>query len=272
MNDAVHPLRPLRYRSVWVSDVHLGTRGCRADFLLDFLRAVECDHLFLVGDMIDLWSMQAHGLYWPQEHNNVVRTILGKAKHATKVVFIPGNHDELLRDFCGTEWGNVRIERNWMHETADGKRLLVIHGDEFDAVVGGSRWLALLGSHAYELLLRLNTAINSFRRRFGFPYWSLAGFLKHKVKSAVSFISSFEQALVREARRRGADGVVCGHIHRAAIQRIDGVLYLNDGDWVESCTALCETHDGTLQLVQWNEQCRILATLVPERRRLEDAA
>jgi UDP-2,3-diacylglucosamine pyrophosphatase LpxH len=263
MNDAVHPLRPLRYRSVWVSDVHLGTRGCRADFLLDFLRSVECDHLFLVGDMVDLWSMQSHGLYWPQEHNNVLRTVLGKAKHDTQVVYIPGNHDELLREFIGMEFGNVRIERDWMHVTADGKRLLIMHGDEFDAVVGCSRWLAVLGSHAYELLLRSNTVINAFRRRFGFPYWSLAGFLKHKVKSAVSFISSFEAAVVREARRRGADGVVCGHIHRAAIQHIDGVLYLNDGDWVESCTALCETHDGTLQLVQWNEQCRILATLVP---------
>jgi len=263
MNDAVHPMRPLRYRSVWVSDVHLGTRGCRADFLLDFLRSVECEHLYLVGDIIDLWSLQSKGLYWPQEHNNVVRTVLGKAKHDTAVVFIPGNHDELLRDYIGLEFGNVRIERDAIHVTADGKRLLVIHGDEFDAVVGCSRWLAVLGSHAYELLLKFNTVINAFRRRFGAPYWSLAGFLKHKVKSAVSFISSFENAVVREAKRRGADGVVCGHIHRATMQTIDGMLYLNDGDWVESCTALCEAHDGTLMLIQWGDETRILQRLTP---------
>jgi len=265
MNHPLGPQRPLRYRTVWVSDVHLGTRGCNAEFLLEFLRAVECDHLFLVGDIIDLWSIESLGLHWPQSHNNVLRTILGKAKHDTKVVFVPGNHDELLRDFIGHEFGNVRIERDCLHETADGKRLLIMHGDEFDAMVKGSRWLALLGSHAYDLLLRFNTVVNAFRRRVGYGYWSLAGFLKQKVKSAVSFISSFEQALVREARRRGADGVVCGHIHRAAIQRIDGVLYLNDGDWVESCTALVETHDGTLMLVQWNDQQRILATLPAER-------
>jgi UDP-2,3-diacylglucosamine pyrophosphatase LpxH len=258
------PLRPLRYRTVWISDVHLGTRGCRADFLLDFLRSVECDNLFLVGDMIDLWSIESLGLHWPQAHNNVLRTILGKAKHDTKVVFVPGNHDELLRDFIGQEFGNVAIVRDCMHQTADGRRLLVMHGDEFDAVVKSQRWLALIGSHAYDLLLRFNTVVNYFRRRFGYGYWSLAGFLKHKVKSAVSFISSFEQALVHEARRRGADGVVCGHIHRATIQRFGDVIYLNDGDWVESCTALCETQDGTLMLVQWSDEKKILMALAPQ--------
>jgi UDP-2,3-diacylglucosamine pyrophosphatase LpxH len=263
MNQRIGPQRPLRYRAVWISDIHLGTRGCNAEFLLDFLRAVECDHLYLVGDIVDLWSIEQLGLHWPQSHNNVLRTILGKAKHDTRVVLIPGNHDELLRDFIGHEFGNVRIERDAIHETADGRRLLVLHGDEFDAVVKGSRWLALLGSHAYDLLLRFNTVLNALRRRFGYGYWSLAGFLKHKVKSAVSFISSFEQALVREAQRRGADGVVCGHIHRAAIQRVGDVHYLNDGDWVESCTALCESDDGTLTLVQWDETNRILATLAP---------
>lgn len=262
---AFSPLRPLRLRTVWISDVHLGTRGCRAEFLLDFLRSVECDHLFLVGDMIDLWSIESLGLHWPQPHNNVLRTILGKAKHDTKVVFVPGNHDELLRDFIGHEFGNVAIVRDCMHETADGRRLLIIHGDEFDAVVKHSRGLALVGSHAYDLLLRFNTVVNACRRRFGYGYWSLAGFLKQKVKSAVNFISSFEQALVQEARRRGADGVVCGHIHRAAIRHLDGVLYLNDGDWVESCTALVETHDGTLMLLQWSDEKKILQTLAPRR-------
>lgn len=261
MNDAVHPMRPLRYRSVWVSDVHLGTRGCQADFLLDFLRAVECDHLYLVGDVIDFWSMQSKGLYWPQAHNNVVRTVLGKAKHDTKVVFIPGNHDELLREFIGMEFGNVAIEREAVHETADGRKLLILHGDEFDSVVKCSRFLAVLGSNAYELLLKLNRVVNWFRRSFGFPYWSLAGFLKHKVKEAVSFISSFEAAVVHEARKRGVDGVVCGHIHRAEIRDFDGVLYMNDGDWVESCTALVEAQDGTLSLIQWGDETRILKVL-----------
>ncbi len=259
------PKRPLRYRTVWISDVHLGTRGCRADFLLDFLRSVECDNLFLVGDMIDLWSIESLGLHWPQAHNNVLRTILGKAKHDTKVVFVPGNHDELLRDFIGHEFGNVAIVRDCMHETADGRRLLIMHGDEFDTVVKHSRGLALVGSHAYDLLLRFNTVVNACRRRFGYGYWSLAGFLKQKVKSAVNFISSFEQALVHEARRRGADGVVCGHIHRAAMRHFDEILYLNDGDWVESCTALVEFHDGTLQLVQWSDEKKVLQTLAPQR-------
>lgn len=249
---SVRQLEPKRYRTIWISDVHLGFRGCAADFLLDFLRGMECETLYLVGDIIDFWEMERR-MYWPQAHNNVVRTILGKAKHGTKVVYIPGNHDEMLRDFVGMDFGNVQLRRNAMHETADGKKLLIMHGDEMDQVVKCSRFLAVLGSRAYDWLLWLNRYVNAARRLFGLPYWSLAAFLKHKVKNAVSFISSFEKGIAHEARRRKADGVVCGHIHRAEITEIDGILYCNDGDWVESCTALVEHFDGRLEILHWTD-------------------
>jgi len=253
----VHSMTPLRYRSIFISDVHLGFRGCRADFLLDFLRNTECEYLYLVGDIIDVWEMK-NRLFWPQEHNNVVRTILGKAKHDTKVIYIPGNHDEVLRAYAGMEFGNVTIQMDAIHETATGKKLLVLHGDEFDSVVRVSRWLAMLGNRVYDWLLYLNRWVNVFRRKLGFPYWSLAAFLKHKVKNAVQFISDFEQAVARETARRGVDGVVCGHIHHAEISTLNGVLYCNDGDWVESCTALVERHDGTLELLNWTERRELM--------------
>jgi UDP-2,3-diacylglucosamine pyrophosphatase LpxH len=253
----VHSMAPLKYRSIFISDVHLGFRGCRADFLLDFLRNTECEYLYLVGDIIDVWEMK-NRLFWPQEHNNVVRTILGKAKHDTKVIYIPGNHDEVLRAYAGMEFGNVSIQLDAIHETAAGKRLLVLHGDEFDSVVRVSRWLAMLGNRVYDWLLYLNRWVNVFRRKLGFPYWSLAAFLKHKVKNAVQFISDFEQAVARETARRGVDGVVCGHIHHAEISTLNGVLYCNDGDWVESCTALVERHDGTLELLNWTERQELM--------------
>ena len=258
----VHQLTPLKYRSIFISDVHLGFRGCSADYLLDFLRNTECEYLYLIGDIIDVWEMKKR-LFWPQAHNNVVRTILGKAKHGTKVVYIPGNHDEVLRDYAGMEFGNVAIERNAIHETAAGKRLLVLHGDEFDSVVKCSRLLAMLGNRVYDWLLYANRWVNVFRRHLGFPYWSLAAYLKHKVKNAVQFISDFEQAVAREAKRRGADGVVCGHIHRAEITELNGVLYCNDGDWVESCTALVERHDGNLELMHWTERQELVKSSQP---------
>lgn len=255
----VHSMTPLKYRSIFISDVHLGFRGCRADFLLDFLRNTECEFLYLVGDIVDVWEMKSR-LFWPQEHNNVVRTILGKAKHDTKVVYVPGNHDEVLRAYAGMEFGNVSIRLDAIHETATGKRLLVLHGDEFDSVVRVSRWLAMLGNRVYDWLLYLNRWVNVLRRRLGFPYWSLAAFLKHKVKNAVQFISDFEQAVAREAARRGVDGVVCGHIHHAEISMFGDVIYCNDGDWVESCTALVERHDGTLELLNWTERRELVKT------------
>ena len=242
----------IRVRSVFVSDVHLGSRGCRADQLLEFLRTVEMDYLFLVGDIVDLWSLR-RSFYWPQEHNDVLRMILGKAKHGTRVVYVPGNHDEELRDFCGSVFGNLAIRRKYVHETAAGETLLVMHGDEFDTAVKFSPWLARLGSHVYDFTVVLNRGVNALRRRFGFPYWSLANWLKHRVKNAIEYIDSFERAAAHAARRRGVDGIVCGHIHRAAIREIDGVRYCNDGDWVESCTALVEDMNGHLALWNWTE-------------------
>ncbi len=253
----VHALRPQRFRAVWISDVHLGFKGCRADYLLDFLKSTESDYLYLVGDIVDLWNMKK-GLYWPQAHNDVIRTILGKAKHGTKVIYVPGNHDELLRDYDGMEFGNVRIQREAMHETADGRRLLILHGDQFDGVVKCSRLMAALGCHAYDLLLFTNRMVNHVRRHFGFPYWSLAAYLKTRMKNALNYIRRFEEAVAIEAHRRGVDGMVCGHIHRAEMTEIDGVLYCNDGDWVESCTALVERHDGALHLVHWSEEMQLL--------------
>jgi UDP-2,3-diacylglucosamine pyrophosphatase LpxH len=248
---------PLRFRSIWISDVHLGTRSCKAEFLLDFLRHTESRHLYLVGDMIDFWALR-NGWYFPALHNQIVQTVMQKASRDTGVVFVPGNHDEVFRDHIGRVFGGVRVESAPIHRTADGRRLLVMHGDEFDQVVLHSPWLAHLGSWIYDLLLYANRWVNLVRRKLGFPYWSLAAYLKHKAKSAVNFISNFEQALVREARVRGVDGVVCGHIHKATIESFDGVLYCNDGDWVESCTALVEHHDGRLAIIHWADESTYL--------------
>jgi UDP-2,3-diacylglucosamine pyrophosphatase LpxH len=219
--------------------------------LLEFLHTVECETLFLVGDIVDVWNMK-RGLYWPQEHNNVIRTILGKAKHGTRVVFVPGNHDEVFREHVGTRFGNVEIVADAIHETQDGRRLLILHGDEFDGVVTCHPWLAGMGSVAYDWLLAGNRYVNGVRRRLGLGYWSLAGFLKRKVKNAVNYISGFEEAVAREARRRDVDGVVCGHIHHAEIRDIDGIAYHNCGDWVESNTALVERFDGAIELLHWS--------------------
>lgn len=251
----VSQFRPQRVRTVWISDVHLGFRGCSAKMLLDFLHTVECDNLYLVGDIVDVWNMR-RGLFWPQAHNNVIRTILGKAKHGTRVVFVPGNHDEVFRDHVGMQLGNVEIVERAIHETRDGRRLLVVHGDEFDNVVTCHPWLARLGNRVYDGLLTSNAWVNLARRRLGMPYWSLAGFLKRKVKNAVNYISDFEEAVARDAQRRGVDGVVCGHIHHAEIRDIDGIEYHNCGDWVESNSALIERFDGHIELLFWTDETR----------------
>ncbi|MCB1669616.1 MAG: UDP-2,3-diacylglucosamine diphosphatase [Gammaproteobacteria bacterium] len=244
----------LKVRSVWISDVHLGFKGCQAQALLHFLHSVEAEYLFLVGDIVDFWSIKRTP-YWPQEHTNVIRSILGKAKHGTRVVYIPGNHDEVMRDCVGHKFGNLEIHREYIHTTADGKKLLILHGDEFDVVVKHSRLLAGLGSWAYDRLLSLNYYVNRARRLFRYSsYWSLAAYLKMKVKNAVNFISSFEDALVHIAGERGVDGVVCGHIHHPEIRSIDNILYCNDGDWVESCSTLLEHHDGRLELKHWQRE------------------
>jgi len=240
----------IKVRSVWISDVHLGFRGCSADFLLDFLHKTECEYLYLVGDIIDMWEMKKR-VYWPQAHNNVIRTILGKAKHNTKVIYVPGNHDEALRDFDGMVFGNVEMRNETIHTTADGRKLLILHGDQFDGIVKISPMLSKIGSRLYDYLLRANRWVNYVRRKLGFSYWSLAAFLKHKVKNAVQYIDSFEEAVAHEASRQNVDGVICGHIHRAEITRHHGVDYYNCGDWVESCTALVENYDGSMELIQW---------------------
>lgn len=250
-------MQPLRFRSIWISDVHLGTRACRAEYLLDFLRHTESEHLFLVGDIIDVWNLK-NGWYWPPLHNRVVQTVMDKASRGTKVTFVPGNHDEIFRDYCDKIFGGIDVRANVIHTAADGRRLLIMHGDEFDQVVKCSPWLAHLGSWIYDVLLYANRWLNVLRRRLGFPYWSLAAYLKQKTKGAVSYISNFEQALVHEARKRQVDGVVCGHIHRAMIEEYDGILYCNDGDWVESCTALVERDDGSLAIIHWADESVLL--------------
>ena len=241
-----------QYRSVFISDTHLGTRGCRADFLADFLRRVSCQHLFLVGDIIDGWRLR-RSWYWDQTHDEVLRLILRHARGGAQVTYIPGNHDEMFRAWLslGLEVGGIRLRRDAEHVTAMGRRLLVMHGDEFDSVVCYARFLALLGDGAYRAALAINHWFNIVRRRLGYPYWSLSAWLKRQVKEAVKAIDRFEFALAAEARRRGFDGVVCGHIHHAEMREVGGVLYINDGDWVESCTALVEHMDGRLELVDW---------------------
>ena len=240
-----------RYRSVWISDLHLGTPGCQAHALLDFLRRVECETLFLVGDIVDGWQLRRNW-YWPQAHNDVVQKLLRKARKGTRVIFVPGNHDEFARRYVGHEFGGIEVVEDWIHVTADGRRLWITHGDLFDGVVQCAKWLAHVGDRMYEFTLRLNRHLNSLRARLGLTYWSLSGYLKHKVKRAVSYVGDFEAAVAREARRRGVQGVVCGHIHRAELREIDGIIYANDGDWVESLTALVEHADGRLELVDWS--------------------
>ncbi|MFZ9723159.1 MAG: UDP-2,3-diacylglucosamine diphosphatase [Burkholderiaceae bacterium] len=238
------------YRAIWISDIHLGTSGCKADFLLDFLRVNESDQLYLVGDIVDGWQLK-RGWYWKQSHNDVVQKILRKARKGTKVTYIVGNHDEALREFLGMRFGEILIENEAVHELRDGRRLWITHGDLFDGVIQYAKWLAYLGDTAYTMALKVNDHFNYLRHKMGMSYWSLSQYLKHRVKNAVSFITAFEEALTTEARRRGYDGVVCGHIHRPEIREIDGTLYCNDGDWVESLSALVETHEGELKLVYW---------------------
>jgi len=237
-------------RAAFISDVHLGTRGCQAELLLDFIRHLECDTLYLVGDIIDGWKLKG-GWYWPQAHNDVVQKILRLARKGVTVIYVPGNHDEMVRDYCGIHFGWVVVARDAIHETADGRRFLVTHGDEFDGVVQHAKWLAFLGDWSYRTILMLNTWFNLARRRMGFGYWSLSAFLKVKVKNALQFIEAYESAVAEEARRRGVDGVICGHIHKAEMRDVGGIEYVNDGDWVESCTAIVEHHDGSLELLEW---------------------
>lgn len=264
MENEYNAVSKIKVKSVFISDVHLGFPGCSANFLLEFLRKTECEKLYLVGDIIDFLYMKKR-FYWPQAHNDVIRTILGKAKHGTEVYYVPGNHDEPLRSHDGTVLGNVMVKDEVIHETADGKRFLVLHGDQFDSVVRHSKLAELVGSKLYDALLKMNRLVNYFRNMLGFPYWSLAAAVKHKVKGAVNYISNFEHAVTKMAKQRDVDGMICGHIHRAEISKIEDTLYCNCGDWVESCTALVENFDGSLEIIHWTEQQQILKRLpIPE--------
>ena len=242
----------LNVRTVFISDVHLGTRGCRAAFLADFLKSVDCQSMFLVGDIVDGWKLRK-SWYWDAAHDEVLRMVLGHAKRGAQVTYVPGNHDEMFRAWLpfGLEVAGIKLRRQAEHITATGKRILVMHGDEFDSVVRYAKFLALLGDWAYRVALNLNTTFNLVRRRLGYPYWSLSQWLKRQVKEAVKAIDRFETAIADDARARGFDGVVCGHIHHAEMRTVHGIDYMNDGDWVESCTALVEHHDGRFELLDW---------------------
>lgn len=242
-----------KYRTIWISDIHLGTRGCNVDMLIDFLDSTDSETLYLVGDIIDGWRLKRK-FYWPATHNDVVWRVMKRAKRGTRVVYIPGNHDEMFRQFSGMNFGGVEIRRKAFHETADGRKLLVLHGDEFDTIMLAHRWLAFVGDTAYEILMRLNRWVNRVRQGLGMPYWSLSKMAKHKVKNAVAFISRYEEVVSHEAVLRGVDGVVCGHIHNAEMRKIAGIDYYNDGDWVEGCTALVEHFDGRMELLHWADE------------------
>lgn len=245
--------RTTRYRSIWVSDVHLGTRDCQDERFLQFLQRYETDNLYLVGDIFDGWALR-RSWYWKQSYNDILSTLLRKSRRGTNVVYIPGNHDEFARDFLYLGFAGIVLRDRFVHTTARGERYLVLHGDQFDGVIRYARWLAVIGAHAYQLLLYMNRWVNYWRSRFGRPYWSLSAHLKHKSKKATQFISRFENAVSTEARRAGVDGVICGHIHHAELRHIEGIHYANSGDWVESCTALTEDHNGTLRILRYTEE------------------
>ena len=272
VQDELAPDLARRHRTIFISDVHLGTPGCKAELLADFLAHNDCRTLYLVGDIVDFWRLK-RSWFWSAAHGRVIDAILAKVRGGTRVIYVPGNHDEAFRDYCGVLLAGVELLSEAIHRTADGREFLVIHGDAFDGIVTYARGLALLGDRAYAAALWLNDVVNAARRRFGLPYWSLSAFLKHRVKNAASFIGDFEHAVARAAHLRGVDGVVCGHIHKAEIKTIDGIVYCNDGDWVESCTALIEDARGRLEIVEWTsfayERDRVYRA--PERKALVHA-
>lgn len=258
-----------RLRAAWISDLHLGTRSSKAAPFLEFLRNHDFETLYVVGDLIDVWQMR-RGIYWPQQHNDVIQKLLRKSRKGTRIIYIPGNHDEFLGSFCGY-YGHIAIAKEFIHTTVDGQRILVIHGHELDTVVQNARWLAFAGDVGYQLLLSLNPLINLVRRRFGLGYWSLSAYAKKRVKDAVNFIGEFEKAIVRYAERYAVDAVLCGHIHSPGIRRIGNVTYYNCGDWVESCSALVENLNGTIELLSFNPFCPASKTNIAEPELVEAA-
>jgi UDP-2,3-diacylglucosamine pyrophosphatase LpxH len=250
-HDLQHEPGMKRYRAIFVSDLHLGTKACQAEAFIDFLRCHDASRIYLIGDIVDFWRIK-RGIYWPQSHNDVLQKLLRKARKGTDLVYIPGNHDEAMRDYCEMTFGGVAIERNAIHVAADGRRYLIIHGDEFDVVVRYAKLLALFGDWSYAFALWANTHFNAVRRILGLPYWSLSAYLKQRVKRAVNYIGEFETALAQEARRNDAQGVICGHIHHAAMRQVGDITYVNTGDWVESRTAVAETDDGVFEIIHWS--------------------
>jgi UDP-2,3-diacylglucosamine pyrophosphatase LpxH len=257
------------FRTLFLSDVHLGTKAAQADQLLAFLRVHDAETIYLVGDIVDGWALKG-GWHWPQSHNDVVQKVLRKARKGARIIYLPGNHDEFLRDYYGTHFGGIEVQETAIHVAADGKRYLVLHGDAFDFVIRNAKWLAHLGDAAYDFAIFLNRMATAIRRRMGLPYWSLSAWAKMKVKNAVNVISEFETALVKEARRLEVDGVICGHIHHAVIRDIDGVRYLNSGDWVESLTAIGERHDGGMEIIRWGARLPDTLNLASSPDRSDD--
>ncbi|WP_321396740.1 UDP-2,3-diacylglucosamine diphosphatase [Emcibacter sp.] len=258
-----------KYRSLFLSDIHLGTKGCKAELLLEFLKYHDADTIYLVGDIVDGWRLQK-GWYWPQAHNDVVQKMLRKVRKGTTMYYVTGNHDEFLRDYLGDHFGGIEVVNEVIHEDATGKKYLVVHGDAYDGVLLNARWLAKLGDWAYETALKLNNLYNFCRRKLGFGYWSLSAYLKLKVKNAVKFMTDFEDILAQEARKRDLDGVICGHIHHAQIKMIDEIVYMNDGDWVESCTALVENTDGSFEIINWAEERKSMLNLRKDSKKSKD--
>ncbi len=261
-----------RVRTIFLSDIHLGTRACQAERLLDFLRVHEAEQVYLLGDIVDFWSL-GRGIYWPPQHNTFVQKMLKRARHQVKVIFVPGNHDEALREYAGSNFGDIQVVREAVHTAADGRRYLLLHGDEFDQITRYHRWVALLGDLGYALLVRLNFMPSWIRRKLHLRgYWSLADYAKRKLKGALAFVYGFEESVANHARTRGFDGVVCGHIHSAAIKSVGGVTYINCGDWVDSCSAIVEHHDGRMELVRWRDSEVLGEDVWPERSSVESPA
>lgn len=259
MKSVAGQIETRQFRTLFISDVHLGSKAAKTDYLLDFLKYHEAETIILVGDIVDGWRLR-RSWYWPQGCNDVVQKLLRKARKGTRIVYIPGNHDEFLREFPGMHFGGIEVAERMIHEAADGKKYLIIHGDEFDVVVRNARLLAYLGDWAYDAAIALNIVIAAVRRRIGLPYWSFSAWAKLQVKHAVNFIGEFQRVVADEARRNNVDGVICGHIHHAVMEDMDGIRYINTGDWVESCTAVVESTEGELQIVKWSEG-------QPERRK-----
>lgn len=240
------------YRTLWLSDIHLGCRDCKAEFLLNFLADNEADRIYLVGDIVDFWALKRR-VYWPASHNAVLNLLLKKAQQGTEVVYLPGNHDELMKPYVELLFGSIQIHQEFVHETVTGKRLLMLHGDKYDSVVCFGKFHAMLGDVLYDVSLWLNRQCHGIRKRLGLPYWSMASYIKTKVKKANEAIRRYRDAAIADAKEQGVDGIICGHIHHPQMEMVDGILYCNDGDWIENCTLMVENQSGDLKLLRWQD-------------------